>query len=360
MKNNIFVKKIKLFKNKISCHENWKKKKEDMQTVDFFNKEDAYRKSNKPLTVHDVNVVFKQKEDRIERISFYDNVNSALHAIFYNEKYNSLLKKEKFEFIESKIEFYSKNLTEDSFKSSICVFSQELSKCLQKVVETNREENPEKQLIHSIILNSLKDIDINQFFIDMNQQLKFQNYQEMEESFLRFYLDKIKNHLNTIETTNLDDSSSSSHESFEKYKNVLTCYWKEELLPKATRTKLQKFKDSLVKGEYNLSPEQLYFFYNACINEYNLLIIDITTKQLLNSIKLKNDTIDTSKKCLVLLYFPHENAYERVFFDSYTSNNGTFENETEFILKKKSKKNKNLYRYFVFEYDHFFIKYLLQ
>ena len=70
--------------------------------------------------------------------------------------------------------------------------------------------------------------------------------------------------------------------------------------------------------------------------------------------------MDTSTKCLVLLYVPDENAYERVIFDSYTNNNGPFQNETEYILKKKSKKNKNLYRYFVFEYDHFFIKYLLK
>ena len=123
-----------------------------------------------------------------------------------------------------------------------------------------------------------------------------------------------------------------------------------------------------------LKPFDLYCFTKLIQFEYELLIVNSETRELIKDIPKQDkhhkeeedneednekteevteeDNEKTEKKVLLLMYFPEENQYERIVKESYLLLEN-YEKNKEYIVRSTKK---NLYRYFYFERDYFFVR----
>lgn len=116
---------------------------------------------------------------------------------------------------------------------------------------------------------------------------------------------------------------------------------------------LNEFKND-IENEW-LDIFQYFYLNECCLKDYNLIIIDGTTKKLYDEIDQKQ-FIDSNKKCKVLLYYP-DHHFEPVHIESINDEIGNYIVGEDVELGQRDRKQ--LIKYFYFDLDHPFIESIL-
>ena len=165
------------------------------------------------------------------------------------------------------------------------------------------------------------------------------------------------------ELLNIENSDRYSQETKCKYKENIKMTLKN-ILYMLTDFLIEAYVESIRTKTFSTHTEYIMVYEHIKSINYNIIITEITIdsdENILYKISKNTDFdkfINTDDRCVVLLYFPEEQSYERLIYDSVEKPSDSLQENLDFGINHANKQYP--YRYYTFPYQHEVIQRLVQ
>ena len=317
-----------------------------------------------------LNVPEGKKDDLISRVSFGNLPESFYLSSLYNHSISNKIPNERISCIQDlKKKGFSeigRNHIYKYIEFHLERFVKEFRLFLEEEVEYhNIEEMDMSQKLFEIIREGIM-LNREEFLAQLESQLCSMK-DVMDGEINLKSVEKIVNDLYhkyaSDELSSVENCESFTSETKIKYKENVK-YTLRKIIFMLTDFIIDSYINFLETETPRDNYEFIMAYEHIKPNNLNILIVEINTDTKGNvCLKLCNNIdfdkfINTDDRCIVLLYFPEEQSYERLIYDSVTEPDKYLEEEIDYGSNGRNKSYP--YRYYTFPYQHPMIQDLLQ
>ncbi len=307
--------------------------------------------------------------DLVSRISFGNLPDSFFFACFYNHMISNKPPLERISIMEQIKEDGLDNIDLNHIFKYIDFHMERLIKEFEMFLETEVEYDIDELDVHRNLFDILRKrllLNKENFLSTFRKQLESMkdvmdgeiNFKSVEKIFHELYTHYASDELNSVE-----QSDVYTQETKYKFKENIK-YTLRKIVEMLSDFLLDAYVDSVRTETPKNNTEFTMVFEHVKPHDYNILITEIYLDSKENiSLRISKDLdfdkfINTDRRCIILLYFPEEQSYERLIYDSVEKPEQYLEKDLDYAENNANKQYP--YRYYTFPYNHNIIQTLLE